>query len=915
MGADNIRTQFLLYLFFNPQHRSEKMNLRILGISFVLAACAPSFAAAEAAVPGGNAPAAPAADVPAPVPAPERKAEAKLPAFSPEIIEVSASVPVPTPIFGDQKNLQDKTFDADAKLRLSVPAPERLAYARVFRGGNGFFAALVKASEAAPLGEDTLTIFRTCVTPATFTRSKIKLSSPQKYEFWLDGKKITEKLAAETGTDGCSTTITDFNFERRRHEIVVKMLTLKGSTIPPSLKIEIEAQNPDVPAVVFSDGKEKRPVTIADVNETERPTALLLSPDGKYLLRIFSRLRDDGSAVLRQEVRETAGGRVVFAEDRSRNYEWMPNGSVLFYRRKDTDGRCSLVGFDLETRRESVLAEGLPDEDHAYVWLPDESGLIVSKTEKWKEESADWRRVLNIADRDKNWRNRATLLHYNLRTGVFEPLTAGAKTARLCGIRPDSKKILFATDEVDYTQPEFMRCSLFVFDLETRECRPVFENEKYSVAVGGWSPDGRKIVLVSCADAFGRAGSTLPEGQTANSFDLQAYLYDFDTEKIEPITRDFAPSISSVLWAGDGNIYFTTVDRDLETVYRYEPGAKKFTRIRVPAEVVSAFGAQRDPEGFKPKAYAIGAGATAFPQTYEIDLKKNEARVAFSDGFSPEAEIAMPQVKTWTFEASDGTEIDGCFFLPPDFDASKKYPMIVYYYGGTTPTARRIGSHYPFPLYAAQGYVVYVVQPSGTIGYGQEFAARHLNAWGKRTADDIIEGVKKFCAEHPFVDAKKIGCIGASYGGFMTMYLQTRTDIFAAAVAHAGISDITSYWGEGMWGCAYNAIAAAGSFPWKNREIFVDQSPLFSADKVKTPILLCHGLSDTNVPVGESIQMFAALKILGKPVELLTFTGEDHGIANYARRKQWMKSHLAWFARWLKGEPDWWNTLYPDRNW
>ena len=143
-----------------------------------------------------------------------------------------------------------------------------------------------------------------------------------------------------------------------------------------------------------------------------------------------------------------------------------------------------------------------------------------------------------------------------------------------------------------------------------------------------------------------------------------------------------ARSISSVLWAGDGNIYFTTVDRDLEPVYRYEPGAKKFTRIRVPAEVVSFFGAQRDPEGFKPKAYAIGAGATAFPQTYEIDLKKNEARVAFSDGFSPEAEIAMPQVKTWTFKASDGTEIDGCFFLPQDFDASKKNPMIVYYYGG-----------------------------------------------------------------------------------------------------------------------------------------------------------------------------------------------------------------------------------------
>ena len=95
---------------------------------------------------------------------------------------------------------------------------------------------------------------------------------------------------------------------------------------------------------------------------------------------------------------------------------------------------------------------------------------------------------------------------------------------------------------------------------------------------------------------------------------------------------------------------------------------------------------------------------------------------------------------------------------------------------------------------------MYVIQPSGTIGFGQEFSARHVNAWGKRTADDIIEGTKQFCKEHPFVDEKRIGCLGASYGGFMTQYLQTQTDIFAAAVSHAGISDVTSYWGEGYWG-------------------------------------------------------------------------------------------------------------------
>ncbi len=83
-------------------------------------------------------------------------------------------------------------------------------------------------------------------------------------------------------------------------------------------------------------------------------------------------------------------------------------------------------------------------------------------------------------------------------------------------------------------------------------------------------------------------------------------------------------------------------------------------------------------------------------------------------------------------------------------------------------------SHAYIPqLFASRDYVVYILNPSGTTGYGQEFSARHVNAWGKRTADEIIEGVKKFCEEHPYVDSKKIGCLGASYGGFMTMYLQT----------------------------------------------------------------------------------------------------------------------------------------------
>ena len=103
--------------------------------------------------------------------------------------------------------------------------------------------------------------------------------------------------------------------------------------------------------------------------------------------------------------------------------------------------------------------------------------------------------------------------------------------------------------------------------------------------------------------------------------------------------------------------------------------------------------------------------------------------------------------------------------LPPSFDPNKKYPLIVYYYGGTTPTTRGITSPYCAQLFASRDYVVYVIQPSGAIGYGQEFSARHVNVWGERTADEIIEGTKKFCAAHPFVNDKRIGCIGCGNMG------------------------------------------------------------------------------------------------------------------------------------------------------
>ena len=147
----------------------------------------------------------------------------------------------------------------------------------------------------------------------------------------------------------------------------------------------------------------------------------------------------------------------------------------------------------------------------------------------------------------------------------------------------------------------------------------------------------------------------------------------------------------------------------------------------------------------------------------------------------------------------------------------------------------------------------------------------------------------------------------------MTQYLITRTNMFTAAVSHAGISSISSYWGEGFWGYTYSSGASTGSYPWNNKEMYIEQSPLFNADKINTPLLLTYGTADTNVPPGESIQMYTALKILGKPVELVQIEGENHIILDFKKRINFNHTIYAWFAKWLKNDSDWWENLYPEK--
>jgi len=816
--------------------------------------------------------------------------------------QVAGPVFLQKPVLSDTINIFGKQYDAQQILKTKIsPDAFRRNAKTIGVDTTGYFTINDIQTDLA-----SLYFFNFTITASAFAKATLKVTSPQAFELYVNDEKTTEKTSVQKSIEKAMSAEWSPALEPRTYNVTVKCLLAAGDSLPPSVKMAWETTQPA--KLEIADTREKRPFTLNDVLEGERPSSISVSADGKFALLRSAVVLPKGQRSANVKIFNLSTNKIILNTGEDKGWQWMPKGSRLYYTSAGAQGR-RLTIVDLTNMQETVVDETLPEG--SFEWSPDEKFLIFSIVDRAPDRgSGGVNQILTPQDRQEGWRNRSFIHRYDLATGTLQPLVYGYRSAYLSAISPDAQTIIFRTSKDNYTERPFSLHTICMLRLADMRVDTLWHDIKYGNVVC-FSPDGKQLLLTGGPEAFDNIGKSESVTGTPNSYDTQAFIYDIAKKDINPITLKFNPSIDRAYWSKtDNHIYFVVTDEDYANCYRYRIKEEKFEKLDFPVDVIQGLDLARD------ASLAVGIGqSVSHPSTaFKFDLRNGNS-TQLDNPMKPVVEqLQLGKVQNWTFRSSGGDNIKGRVYYPHGFDKDKKYPLIVYYYGGTTPVSRTFDGRYPFHLYAAMGYVVYVLQPSGTIGFGQEFSARHVNAWGEYTADEIIEGVRKFCDEHPFVNRAKIGCIGASYGGFMTMYLQTRTDIFAAAVSHAGISDVTSYWGEGYWGYSYNAAAAANSYPWNNQKLFVGQSPLFSADKINTPLLLLHGDADTNVPVGESIQMFTALKILGKPVELITVAGENHHILDYDKRIRWNNSIFAWFAKWLQDDDVWWNEMYPKKN-
>ncbi|MBO1897084.1 S9 family peptidase [Shewanella sp. BF02_Schw] len=700
---------------------------------------------------------------------------------------------------------------------------------------------------------------------------------------------------------------------------------LNGQLVKSADKVELELANGDYQLMLLADGLQKDVSFSLDwqgksevdnldftAQKTQRVSAqqlfdakvisgLTLSPNGKYLLQstIEYQASQGDTPIQMTELRKLSDNSVIYRwqDNRPSSAVWSSDSSQLVF-----VANKQIQLFTVTDLSINVVATDM-DNVSGLQWLG--NTVLFSWEKPFKaDEKATSKRFQALEDRWSYWRNNSQLYQVDVASGFIRQLTDNNVSSSLLDSNADKGKLLLTRSPVDYAQPAHGVTQLIELTLADLSETIIGEYRSFNSAL--YADDG---MYITAGPRFMDGIGIQDPNIEVNDYDGQLYWRDAKGN-VSALSKAFDPSIGSITKLENDDLIVTVTEGDRAPLYLFDKSKTRFNRIDTGVDMIDGFSVAI--EQSTPTLVFAGTSATAPQKAYKMAVNSSRKQLLFDSQQLSYANTRLGKIEDFDFTNTHGHNIDGRVYLPADFDARKKYPALVYYYGGTSPVGRHFTGRWPFNLWAAQGYVVYVVQPNGATGYGQAFSGRHVNAWGKYSADDIIEGTKAFLNAYPSVDAKRVGNMGASYGGFMTMYLATKTDIFAASMSHAGISNLSSYWGHGWWGYGYSGVASRGSFPWNNPELYVEQSPLYHADKITTPLLLIHGNADTNVPVGESHYMYTALKLLGKEVELVEFNDQDHHINSRQARFDWWNTTMAWFDMKLKDEPQWWNSIYPE---
>ncbi|QNI35160.1 S9 family peptidase [Alloacidobacterium dinghuense] len=688
-------------------------------------------------------------------------------------------------------------------------------------------------------------------------------------------------------------------------------------------------------------------MTFEDMMKMRRLGDIAVSPDGHWVL--FGVTDVDLAKNTRTShlwIVPTAGGdekpltASLAGESRGR---FSPDGKqILFQSARDVGQQTWLAPFDTGTGTigDAHKLTSISTEADGAIWSPDGQNILFvsSVYPDCKDDACNKQRDVERAQSKvkaqvfthllyRHWNaftgdKRSHLFLVSVNSGVPRDLTPGDEhdvpPFSLGGpdgyaFSPDGKEIAFA-ENLDPVPAISTNSDIFTLRLDDPNAKPV----KISTSPGGdhspaYSPDGKYIAWRSQARA----------GYESDRFRLM--LYDRATGQERELLPKLDRWVDEFTWAPDSKtIYFASGATGGERILQ--------ANVEGPApglNVISPGGEYGDihlsPDGkylFASKQtirtpseiYLLELGhvvstadvtaAKAHRTLYEpiqfeamFDTVAEKSLTHLNDELLQQ--LDLPEMETFSFQSNDRTLVQGFLIKPPAFDRNKKYPVKFLIHGGPQGAWGDSWSYrWNAELLAANGYVVVMINPRGSTGYGQAFVDGVNGDWGGKPYIDLMRGLDYAEQHYSFIDKTRECALGASYGGYMADWILGHTNRFKCIVSHDGMFNPESAYGttEELW---FNEWEFKGT-PWTNRALYRKWSPMLAETNFKTPTLVVHSQLDYRLDVSEGYQLFTTLQRMNVPSKMLYFPDEGHWVLKPQNSQLWYKTVNDWVDQWTK---------------
>jgi dipeptidyl aminopeptidase/acylaminoacyl peptidase len=661
-------------------------------------------------------------------------------------------------------------------------------------------------------------------------------------------------------------------------------------------------------AGIASAAAAERPFRFEDLAKVERLSAYDLSPDGKWLVYAVT-VPDVAENKSRSAIwLQPAGGgparRLTAGQNRDTEPSFSPDGrSVAFLSNREGGSQIWTIALGGGEPRAAVA---FPADVSHFRWSPD-GAFFVFSSDVFPDCADAACTGTRLKEREKGTikariAERLLFRHWDswkdgLRSHIWRVPAAGGAALDLTpgnwdapayggdldfGVSPDGKELVYSSNH-DAVEAVSTNADVWVvpFDGSGPAVNLTAGNKAFDGSPR-YSPDGRWIAW----------RSQERPGFEADRFQLM--VYDRASRRARSLTAGFDDWVDEFEWAADSrSIYFVSHVAARGNVYRVPvaggaveeiwKGATA-TQLRAASDGRLYFSASSMTE--PANLWSVGPGARAVRQT-----NLNSALLA---------EAVRGKVSERWVASADGRKLQGWLLLPPGFDASKSYPAIFFVHGGPqVPLADAWSYRWNLAAFAGYGYVVYAPNPRGSPGFGQKFVDEISRDWGGKVYDDLMRQADDL-ESLPYVDKKKIGAAGASYGGYMIAWFLGHTTRFAAMICHDGTIDLRAKTlaTEELWFPHWEF----GGWPWESDD-YEKWNPIRFADKFQTPTLVITNEKDFRVPFEQGLELFTALQLRGVPSKLLTFPDEGHWVLKPGNALVWHNVMVDWLAKWLGGAP------------